>query len=83
MLECVNGNGQGACDLCMLIKGWSCEWSSWLYYVKNEKGLYLRKVRDRCYFDSDSKFPKAAFCHEHALIVEQERMSLNDWHKSE
>lgn len=42
MIECVNGNGQGCCDICLHIKGWHREWSSSLYYVRNKHGLYLR-----------------------------------------
>lgn len=83
MLECVNGNGHGACDLCLLVKGWSREWSTFLYYVKNNKGLYLRRFHDRCVFDSDTKLPKVAFCYKHALMIEEERKHLTDWNKSE
>ncbi len=80
MIECVNGNGQGCCDICLHIKGWHREWSSSLYYVRNKKGLYLRKkdgYGDS--FSNDDELPKAAFCYEHAKEVEEQRMKQTDW----
>lgn len=80
MIECVNGNGQGCCDICLHIQGWHREWSSSLYYIRNKNGLYLRK-KDRYgdSFSSDDELPKAAFCHKHAKEVEEQRMKQTDW----
>ena len=81
MIECVNGNGQGCCAICLHIMGWHREWSTSLYYVKNKHGLYLR-VNGSGYgdiFSTDSDLPKAAFCHEHAKEVEEQRMQQTDW----
>jgi hypothetical protein len=80
MIECVNGNGQGCCDICLHIKGWHREWSSSLYYVRNKNGLYLRK-KDRYgdIFSGDEELQKAAFCCKHAKEVEEQRMKQTDW----
>lgn len=80
MIECVNGNGQGCCQICLHIRGWHREWSSGLYYVRNKHGLYLR-VNDGYgdVFSTDNDLPKAAFCHEHAKEVEEQRMHQTDW----
>lgn len=80
MIECVNGNGQGCCQICLHIRGWHRCWSSSLYYVKNKYGLYLR-VNDGYgdVFSTDNDLPKAAFCHEHAKEVEKQRMHQTDW----
>lgn len=80
MIECVNGEGQGCCDICLHIKGWHREWSSGLYYVRNKHGLYLRR-NDRYgdVFSTDNDLPKAAFCHQHAKQVEEQRMHQTDW----
>ena len=80
MLECVNGNGQGCCDICLHIMGWHREWSSSLYYVRNKNGLYLRRragYGDT--FSANEELPKAAFCYEHAKEVEEQRMHQTDW----
>lgn len=80
MIECVNGNGQGCCDICLHIKGWHREWSSDLYYVRNKNGLYLRhKGGYGDSFSSDNEFAKAAFCYKHAKEVEEQRMKQTDW----
>ena len=80
MIECVNGEGQGCCDICLHIMGWHRHWSSSLYYVRNKHGLYLR-VNDGYgdVFSTDNDLPKAAFCHEHAKQVEEQRMHQTDW----
>lgn len=80
MIECVNGEGQGCCAICLHIKGWHREWSSSLYYVRNKHGLYLR-VNDGYgdVFSTDNDLPKVAFCHEHAKEVEEQRMHQTDW----
>lgn len=81
MIECVNGNGQGCCDICLHIKGWHREWSSSLYYVRNKHGLYLR-VNGSGYgdiFSTDEDLPKAVLCYEHAKEVEEQRMHQTDW----
>jgi len=82
MIECVNGNGQGCCDICQHIKGWHREWSSALFYVRNKNGLYLRK-KDRYgdSFSNDDELPKAAFCYKHAKDVEEQRMKQTDWER--
>lgn len=80
MIECVNGNGQGCCAICLHIMGWHRHWSSSLYYVRNKHGLYLR--RNDGYgdvFSTDNDLPKAAFCHVHAKQVEEQRMHQTDW----
>lgn len=80
MIECVNGNGQGCCDICLHIMGWHRYWSSSLYYVRNKNGLYLR--RNDGYgdvFSTDNDLPKVAFCHQHAKQVEEQRMHQTDW----
>jgi hypothetical protein len=80
MIECVNGNGQGCCAICLHIIGWHRKWSSGLYYVRNKHGLYLR--RNDGYgdvFSTDNDLPKATFCHEHAKQVEEQRMHQTDW----
>ena len=80
MIECVNGEGQGCCDICLHLIGWHREWSSMLYNVKNKNGLYLRRMPN--YGDSFSEneeIPKAAFCYEHAKQVEFQRMKQTDW----
>ena len=59
MIECVNGNGQGCCDICLHIKGWHREWSSSLYYVRNKNGLYLRKKDG--YGDLDLRYPRISY----------------------
>ena len=41
MIVCVNGEGQGCCDLCKIINGWHRHWSSSLYYVVNTKMLKI------------------------------------------
>lgn len=80
MIECVNGNGQGCCDIRLHIKGWHREWSSSLYYVRNKNGLYLRKkVGYGDIFSNDDKLPEAAFCYKHAKKVEEQRMEQTDW----
>lgn len=80
MIECVNGNGQGCCDICLHVKGWHREWSSSLYYVRNKNGIYLRKKgRYGDIFSNDEALPKAAFCYEHAKEVEEQRMQQTDW----
>ena len=80
MIECVNGEGQGCCDICLHIMGWHRHWSSGLYYVRKKHGLYLR--RNDGYgdvFSTDNDLPKAAFCHQHAKQVEEQRMHQTDW----
>lgn len=62
-----NGYGQGCCDLCTILKGFHREWSSSLYYIKNENGVYLRLVSGCSMFSNDSHFPKVALCYRHAL----------------
>lgn len=83
MLEKVNGEGQGCCLACLIERGWSCEWSSMLYYIKNSKGVYLRVLPYgylvRTGFDSDSELRRAAFCYRHALLIEDARKILTDW----
>ena len=84
MIECVNGNGQGCCDICLHIMGWHRHWSSSLYYVRNKHGLYLR--RNDGYGDSfsdDCEQRKVAFCYKHAKEVEEQRMHQTDWERSE
>lgn len=91
MLECVNSNpvgfGSGCCLMCLVMKGWSNEWSSSLYYIKNAKGLYLRVLPYgtlvRTDFDSDNELRRAAFCYGHALQVEESRKHLTTWNKGE
>lgn len=80
MIECVNGEGQGCCEICLHIMGWHRHWSSSLYYVRNKHGLYLR-VNDGYgdVFSTDNDLPKAAFCHVHAKQVEEQRMHQTDW----
>lgn len=82
MIECVNGNGQGCCDICMHIKGWHRVWSSSLYYVRNKNGLYLRKIDGfgDC-FSIYEELPKAVFCHMHAQQVEKQRIKQTDWER--
>lgn len=79
MIECVNGNGQGCCLICVHLKGWHREWSSSLYYVKNKNGLYLRRFASGDSFSDDDAYPKAAFCYRHALMVEDTRKTQTDW----
>lgn len=80
MIECVNGNGQGCCDICLHVKGWHREWSSSLYYVRNKNGLYLRKKAGYGdIFSNDDRLPKAVFCFLHATEVEGQRMLQTDW----
>lgn len=81
MLECVNGNGQGCCDICLITKGFHRYWSSGLYYVRNKHGLYLRIVGSTHYFSTDEKYAKSAFCYGHALFVEETRKTHADWTK--
>ena len=79
MIECVNGNGQGCCDICLHINGWHREWSSSLYYVRNKNGLYLRRYREGDRFSMNAEHAKAAFCYHHAKEVEEQRMHQTDW----
>lgn len=80
MIECVNGEGQGCCDICLHTKGWHREWSSSLYYIRNKNGLYLRnKERYGDIFSNNEKLPKVAFCYKHAREVEEQRMIQTDW----
>lgn len=83
MIECVNGEGQGACLMCLILSGWSREWSSSLYYVRNSKGLYLRVLPYGALvhtkFDEDSELRRAVFCYRHALMVEDSRKFLIDY----
>lgn len=80
MIECVNGNGQGCCDICLHTIGWHRYWSSSLYYVKNKNGLYLRfKNGYGDIFSTDDKLHKAGFCRRHAEEVEKHRMNQTDW----
>ena len=79
MIECVNGNGQGCCDICLHIKGWHREWSSSLYYVRNKNGLYLRIFGEGDRFSTNKERAKAAFCYHHAKEVEEQRMHQTDW----
>ena len=79
MIECVNGNGQGCCDICLRIKGWHREWSSSLYYVRNKHGLYLRIFGEGDRFSTNKERAKAAFCYHHAKEVEEQRMHQTDW----
>lgn len=83
MIECVNGNGQGSCLMCLVISGWSCEWSSSLYYIRNSKGLYLRVLPYgtlvHINFNDDSELRRATFCYRHALMVEDTRKTLTDY----
>ena len=83
MIECVNGNGQGCCAICSIVKGWHREWSSWLYYVKNAKGLYLRQDFGCANFSADVELRKLAFCHDHAVMVDSVRANQTDYNKSE
>lgn len=83
MIECVNGNGQGSCDICSIIKGWHRQWSSSLYYVKNEHGLYLRLQYDAACFSSNTELKKLGFCYKHAQIVDSEWRSKPSYNKSE
>ena len=79
MIECVNGEGQGCCDICLHIKGWHREWSSSLYYVRNKHGLYLRIFGEGDRFSTNKERAKAAFCYHHAKEVEEQRMHQTDW----
>ena len=79
MIECVNGNGQGCCAICLHIKGWHREWSSSLYYVRNKNGLYLRIFGEGDRFSTNKERAKAAFCYHHAKEVEEQRMHQTDW----
>ena len=84
MIECVNVEGQGCCDICLHTKGWHRHWSSYLYYVRNEHGLYLRiKENYGDVFSSDKELEKAAFCLVHAKEVEEQRMKQTDWNNEE
>lgn len=68
MIECVNGNGQGCCDICLHIKGWHREWSSSLYYVRNKHGLYLRRYGEGDRFSMNAEHAKAAFCYFYGYV---------------
>lgn len=70
MIEKVSkdGFGQGSCDACEIIKGWHREWSTSLYYIRNENGVYLRLVSGCSMFSNDVTLKKVCFCYEHALI---------------
>lgn len=91
MIECVNPNpaglGSGCCFMCLVMKGFSNEWSSSLYYIKNAKGLYLRCVPYgslvRTAFIDDDEFRRVVFCYAHALQVEEARKNLTTWNKGE
>ena len=83
MLQCVNGEGQGCCDLCKILHGWHRHWSSSLYYVLNSKGRKLRYDLHTCdYTFSDSQSIRArdaVFCYEHAQLVDSERSKFTDY----
>lgn len=84
MLLCVNGEGQGCCDLCKIIRGWHREWSSMLFYVVNSKGKKLcfnRKFDEYCFSDSSNNeiIRHAVFCRKHALLVDSSRSQYTDY----
>lgn len=80
MIECVNGEGQGCCDICLHTKGFHRYWSNELYYVKNDLGQYLRINENYGdVFSYNDSLKKAAFCHEHVQQVESSRCLLIDW----
>ena len=83
MIECVNGNGQGSCALCSIIKGWHRSWSSSLYYVRNANGLFLRMDYGCANFSDDDELRKLAFCYEHAQIVDSEWREKPSYNKTE
>ena len=84
MIECVNGEGQGCCDICLHTKGWHREWTSSLYYIKNKNNLYLRvKPNYGDVFSTNEKLNKAVFCYTHAKEVEEQRMKQTDWFNKE
>lgn len=73
MIECVNGNGQGCCMICLHTIGFHREWSTFLYYVKNKNGVYLRFSPSGDNFVDDPEIRRSVFCYKHALMVEEAR----------
>lgn len=85
MLEKCSGDGQGVCISCLIEKSFSCEWMSFLYKIRNKKGLLL-KVEHWGYvakteFSKNEELPNATFCYKHALIVEEVQKGLTTWEK--
>lgn len=81
MIKCVDGNGQGCCWLCSIIKGWHREWSSSLYYVINNKGKYLRYLNPDYSFSDNDVYRKVVFCYSHAVLVDESRSKMTDYDK--
>lgn len=83
MIVCVNGEGQGCCDLCKIINGWHRHWSSSLYYVvntKNQKLVYDFDAQDFTFKPFAShRVRNAVFCHLHAHLVDDSRSQYTDY----
>lgn len=84
MLEKLNVNGQGCCELCCIFKGWHRDWTYSLFHVKNKCGLVLRKqyhFYPSYFFSNDSTFPAVTLCYAHALQVEESRKHFTDYER--
>lgn len=85
MLEKCTGDGQGVCISCLIEKSWSCEWTSFLYEIRNKKGLLLKVVPygyvTKTEFSKNEDLNNATFCYKHALIAEEAQKGLTTWEK--
>lgn len=84
MIEKLQGEGQGCCEICLITNGWHRHWTFELYHIKNAGGLVLRHDNiGGTSFSKNEEWKPVALCYKHALIVEDSRKFGSDYTKSE
>ena len=84
MIERLQGEGQGCCEVCKITKGFHREWTTSLYHVKNAKGLILRRDDwGNTSFSNNEEWKPIALCYKHAFMTDDCRKSGTDYTKAE